>query len=426
MNMNILIIGSGGREHALAWKIKQSPLLSKLFIAPGNPGTSTIGTNLNLDTKNFIQLKEAVLQHQIGMVVVGPEQPLVDGIHDFFQEDEELKHIPVIGPSKQGAMLEGSKAFAKGFMKRHGIPTAQYQTFQAHEKNEAVQFLQTLNAPYVLKADGLAAGKGVIICDSLQEAEEGLTNFFQGQFGQAGNTVVIEEFLNGIEVSAFVLSDEKNYVILPEAKDYKRIGDKDTGPNTGGMGAVSPVPFYSDEFKQKVEEQIVKPTINGLAEEGICYKGFIFIGLMNVNGSPYVIEYNARMGDPETQAVMPRLKTDLLQLLLFAANQELEGKQIELIDDSAVAVVLVSGGYPNDFQKGIPISLKSEAPSSLTFHAGTKNHEEQGIVTWGGRVMASVGMGKTMEDAIQTAYNNAKQIEFEGKYLRSDIGKDLL
>lgn len=424
--MNILIVGSGGREHALAWKIKQSPLLSKLFIAPGNPGTSTIGTNLNLDTKNFNQLKEAVLQHQIGMVVVGPEQPLVDGIHDFFQEDEELKHIPVIGPSKQGAMLEGSKAFAKGFMKRHGIPTAQYQTFQAHEKNEAVQFLQTLNAPYVLKADGLAAGKGVIICDSLQEAEEGLTNFFQGQFGQAGNTVVIEEFLNGIEVSAFVLSDGKNYVMLPEAKDYKRIGDNDTGPNTGGMGAVSPVPFYSDEFKQKIEEQIVKPTINGLAEEGICYKGFIFIGLMNVNGSPYVIEYNARMGDPETQAVMPRLKTDLLQLLLLAANQELEGKQIEFIEDSAVAVVLVSGGYPNDFQKGIPISLKSEVPNSLTFHAGTKNHEEKGLVTWGGRVMASVGIGKTMEDAIQTAYNNASQIEFEGKYLRSDIGKDLL
>ncbi|HPF94356.1 MAG TPA: phosphoribosylamine--glycine ligase, partial [Tenuifilaceae bacterium] len=344
--MNILLLGSGGREHALAWKISQSPLLKKLYIAPGNPGTQKLGENLNISLTNFHQVKKAIKDFNITMVIVGPEDPLVNGIHDFFLSDDELKNIPVIGPTKKGAMLEGSKDFSKGFMLRHGIPTARYKSFTANQKSETEQFLSTLKPPYVLKADGLAAGKGVIICQSLTEAKESLNTFFDGTFGEAGSKVVIEEFLHGIEVSVFALTDGKSYVLLPEAKDYKRVGEGDSGPNTGGMGAISPVPFFNSTFKQKVEERIIQPTIKGLISEGIDYRGFIFAGLMNVNGEPYVIEYNARMGDPETQVVMPRLKTDLLELFQLAAKQELHKAKIEYFDRTAAAVILVSEGYP--------------------------------------------------------------------------------
>lgn len=424
--MNILLLGSGGREHALAWKINQSPLLKKLYIAPGNPGTQDLGENINLSPNDFQQVKQAVIKYGISMVVVGPEDPLVNGIHDFFLSNDELKSIPVIGPTKKGAMLEGSKDFSKGFMVRHGIPTARYQSFKAQHKNEAIRFLSELKSPYVLKADGLAAGKGVIICQSLSEAEENLNCFFDGAFGEAGKTVIIEEYLHGVEVSVFVLTDGKSYVILPEAKDYKRIGDGDTGLNTGGMGAVSPVSFFDSNFRLKVEERIVKPTIKGLESEGIDYKGFIFVGIMNVDGEPYVIEYNARMGDPETQAVMPRLKTDLLELFVQTANQELHNAKVEFFDNATAAVIIVSQGYPGAYKKGVEISCANSNRQAITFHAGTIIGPKGTLVTCGGRVMASVGIDKDLKGALNIAYSNAKGINFEGKCYRTDIGKDLL
>ncbi|HDP54849.1 MAG TPA: phosphoribosylamine--glycine ligase [Bacteroidetes bacterium] len=424
--MNILLLGSGGREHALAWRISQSPLLKRLYIAPGNPGTQKLGENLNVSLSNFQQIKKAIKDFDITMVIVGPEDPLVNGIHDFFLSDSELKNIPVIGPTKKGAMLEGSKDFSKGFMLRHGIPTARYKSFKANQKSEAEQFLSTLKPPYVLKADGLAAGKGVIICQSLTEAKESLDAFFDGTFGKAGNTVVIEEFLHGIEVSVFALTDGKSYVLLPEAKDYKRIGVGDTGPNTGGMGAISPVPFFNSTFRQKVEEKIIQPTIKGLISEGIDYRGFIFAGLMNVDGEPYVIEYNARMGDPETQVVMPRLKTDLLELFQLAAKQELHKAKIEYFNHTAAAVILVSGGYPGSYTKEFEITGIDNNSKAITFHAGTRTNPNGSLSTSGGRVLASVGIENNISKALNIAYANAKTVDFKGKYYRTDIGKDLI
>lgn len=425
--MNVLLLGSGGREHALAWKLKQSPLLTQLFIAPGNPGTSTLGTNIGISPVDFSAIKDLVLKSHVELVVVGPEAPLIKGIHDFFLGDEELKHIPVIGPTREGAMLEGSKDFSKGFMMRHGIPTARYKSFSAAQKDDAISFLSTLKSPYVLKADGLAAGKGVIICNTLSEAEQSLTLFFDGEFGDAGNTVVIEEFLYGVELSVFVLTDGKNYVILPGAKDYKRIGEGDTGLNTGGMGAVSPAPFANEKFMRKVEETVVKPTIDGLCADKIDYKGFIFIGLMNVDGNPFVIEYNARMGDPETQVVMPRLKSDLLDLLIKASKQELEGVTVKHHNNVATAVVLVSEGYPRKFPKGKSISgYREVVGKSIVFHAGTASTAGNELVTSGGRVMACVGLSATLSESLAISYKMAKQITFDGKYFRLDIGKDLM
>ncbi len=424
--MNVLLIGSGGREHAMAWKISQSPLLTKLYIAPGNPGTALHGENISINPLDFHKVKDVVLTKSIDMVVVGPEDPLVKGIHDFFLSDEEIKQIPVIGPDKSGARLEGSKDFSKSFMLRHGIPTARYRSFVASQMSEAVNFLNTLKPPYVLKADGLAAGKGVVICNELDEAQKSLKEFFEGKFGDAGSTVVIEEFLHGIELSVFILTDGKSYVILPEAKDYKRIGEADTGLNTGGMGAVSPVPFASKEFMHRVKTRIVKPTIDGLNAEGIDYKGFIFIGLMNVDGNPYVIEYNARLGDPETQVVLPRLKTDLLKLLIDASKNELSNSTIEFYPETATAVILVSGGYPDSYEKGKPISGLQENPKALTFHAGTKVDEQHRLVTAGGRVLAAVGISNSIKDALSLSYSNARSIAFDGKYFRSDIGQDLI
>jgi phosphoribosylamine--glycine ligase len=360
------------------------------------------------------------------LVIVGPENPLVNGIHDFFLSDEELKQVPVIGPTMAGAKLEGSKDFSKGFMVRHNIPTAGYKSFKSHQKDDAIHFLKSLKPPYVLKADGLAAGKGVIICNELVETEQSLAKLFEGAFGDAGKTVVIEEFLHGIEVSVFILTDGESYVTLPEAKDYKRIGEGDTGPNTGGMGAVSPVPFADKQFMKLVEERVVKPTINGLKSEGISYKGFIFAGLMNVDGNPYVIEYNARMGDPETQAVLPRLKTDFLELLKKASKGELSKVKVEFYPHTATAVILVSGGYPGDYQKGKAISGLNKDNEALTFHAGTKLDNEGNLVTSGGRVFASVGISNDIESALRISYRNANTISFEGKNFRKDIGRDLL
>jgi len=424
--MNVLLLGSGGREHALAWKIKQSPLLTKLFIAPGNPGTSTLGTNINISAVDFPAIKNVVQKNHIELVVVGPEDPLVKGIHDFFLNDLELKHIPVIGPTREGAMLEGSKDFSKGFMMRHGIPTAQYKSFGASQKNDAISFLSSLKSPYVLKADGLAAGKGVVICNTLLEAEQSLTQFFSGEFGDAGNTVVIEEFLHGVELSVFVLTDGQNYVILPEAKDYKRIGEGDTGLNTGGMGAVSPVPFASEQFMKKVEDCVIKPTIEGLRAEKIDYRGFIFIGLMNVNGNPFVIEYNARMGDPETQVVMPRLKSDLLELLIKTSKQELEGTKVEHHNNVATAVILVSNGYPGEYEKGKVIKGYQDIDKGIVFHAGTTSTCNNELITSGGRVMACVGFSEAQSESLTISYKLANQIAFDGKCFRTDIGQDLM
>lgn len=424
--MNILLLGSGGREHAMAWKLAQSPRLTHLYIAPGNAGTAAEGTNVNLDPLDFPALKRFVMEHGIHLVVVGPEAPLVAGISDFFKADEKLRYVPVVGPSRVGAQLEGSKDFSKAFMMRHNIPTAQYRSFTEATLEEGLKFLETLNAPYVLKADGLAAGKGVIICDELVEARVELTSMLlDHKFGEASNKVVIEEFLNGIELSVFVLTDGKNYRILPAAKDYKRIGEGDTGLNTGGMGAVSPVPFADKAFIAKVEERVVKPTIDGLAKDGIDYSGFIFIGLMNMNGDPYVIEYNVRMGDPETEVVIPRITSDLLELFEAVGNRELDTYGLQVDPRTACTVMLVSDGYPGSYPKGLPISGLDKVEGSTVFHAGTTLKDGQ-VVTNGGRVISVTSFGDTLMEALDASFSNAETIRYEGKYYRKDIGADLL
>ena len=424
--MRVLILGSGGREHALAWKISQSPNLEKLYIAPGNAGTAQIGTNVPLNISNFGSIAEFVTANNIKMVVVGPEVPLVEGIRDYFDERTDLSEVSVIGPSKAGAMLEGSKDFAKVFMQKYAIPTAAYKTFASGETMEGYYFLETLKPPYVLKADGLAAGKGVIINGNIDEAKENLRQMLDDKkFGEASQKVVIEEFLDGIEVSVFVLTDGKNYVILPEAKDYKRIGEGDTGPNTGGMGAVSPVPFANSGFMQKVEYRIIKPTVFGLQKENILYQGFIFFGLINVKGEPFVIEYNCRLGDPETEVVIPRIKSDFLELLNSIKRQKIDEQTIQFETYSAATVFLVSGGYPGDYQKGKEITGIEETNGSIIFHAGTKPDGDK-ILTDGGRVLAITTLGETIGEALAVSYKNAALINFEGKNYRHDLGKDLL
>jgi phosphoribosylamine--glycine ligase len=422
--VNLLIIGSGGREHALAWKISQSPKTNQLFIAPGNAGTAAFGKNMELNVSDFYAVKEAVLKNKIEMVIVGPEVPLVEGIHDFFLSDEQLKDIPVIGPDKKGAQLEGSKDFAKEFMSRHRIPTARYFSVNSSSLEQGLSFLRSLKAPYVLKADGLAAGKGVLIVDDITEAEKLLREMLGGMFGTASKTVVIEEFLKGIECSVFVMTDGNSYKILPEAKDYKRIGEGDTGPNTGGMGAVSPVPFATTDFMTKVEQQIIIPTIEGLKKEGIKYKGFIFLGLIKVEEDPYVIEYNVRMGDPETEAVMLRIKSDLMDLFEGVAEENLNERVLEIDPHSAATVMLVSGGYPGDYEKGKIIHHLEQVTNSIVFHAGTK-FSGNDVVSNGGRVLSISSFGPDIFAALEQSYRNAEKISFEKMYYRKDLGLDL-
>jgi phosphoribosylamine--glycine ligase len=424
--MKVLILGSGGREHALAWKIAQSPKCENLFIAPGNAGTAQVGINAPLNISDFKSIATFVLENQIDMVVVGSEAPLVEGIRDYFDAREDLSEVTLIGPSKAGAMLEGSKDFAKDFMQKNAIPTAAYKTFKAGETLEGFRFLETMKPPYVLKADGLAAGKGVIICDKIEDARENLRQMLDDKkFGQASQKVVIEEFLNGIEVSVFVLTDGKSYLLLPEAKDYKRIGEGDTGPNTGGMGAVSPVPFADKAFMQKVEDRIIKPTILGLQKQNILYQGFVFFGLIKVDDEPFVIEYNCRLGDPESEVIIPRIKSDLTDLFAAVKHQKLHEQTIGFETSTATTVFLVSGGYPGDYQKGKEITGISETKGSLVFHAGTKSDGKK-IVTDGGRVLAITSFGTGINEALAVSYKNAAVINFEGKYYRSDLGKDLL
>ena len=423
--MNILILGSGGREHTFAWKIVQSPLCNNLFVAPGNSGTNQIATNLDIKVTDFEAIKKAVLYHEIDMVVVGPEDPLVQGIHDFFLASESLKHIPVIGPQKAAAELEGSKQFAKEFMIRHNIPTAAYQSFNSSNVEAGYAFLETLNPPYVLKADGLAAGKGVLILNDLEEAKAELKNMLvDAKFGNASSKVVIEEFLDGIELSCFVLTDGKNYKILPTAKDYKRIGEGDTGLNTGGMGAVSPVPFATPSFLNKIEERIVKPTISGLQKDNLPYKGFVFIGLIKVGDEPKVIEYNVRMGDPETEVVLPRLKNDLVEIFQAISNQTLNEIDIEIDERAATTIMMVSGGYPEAYEKGKEITGLNNIQDAIPFHAGATIKDGK-IVTSGGRVMAITSYGKTYDEAIKKSYQNIEKLHFDKMYYRKDIGFDL-
>ncbi len=425
--MNVLLLGSGGREHTLAWKIAQSPILDQLFIAPGNAGTSLSGTNVSLKLDDFDAIKKFAIDMHISMIVVGPEQPLVDGIYDFFKSDPQTKDINIIGMSKYAAQLEGSKDFAKEFMIKHNIPTAAYETFSAENISDGELFLESLNPPYVLKADGLAAGKGVLILDDLEKAKAGLREMLvDNKFGQAGQQVVIEEFLSGIELSVFVLTNGKDYVVLPEAKDYKRIGEGDTGLNTGGMGSISPVPFADKAFMAKVEERIIKPTVEGIAKDKMDYNGFVFIGLMNVNGDPFVIEYNVRMGDPETESVIPRIKSDLLELFDATGKNKLANASLEIDPRYSTSIMLVSGGYPESYEKGKKISGLDQVKNSIVFHAGTKMNEDGDIFTSGGRVLAITAFGNNLEEALANSFENAQKIQFEKMYYRKDIGKDLM
>ena len=424
---NVLVLGSGGREHAISWKISQSRLLNRLYIAPGNAGTGLLGKNRDLNLLDFARIKSFVLENSVDMVIVGPEEPLVKGIHDFFLADEALKTIKVIGPQKAGAALEGSKAFAKEFMKRHGIPTASYGSFTAERIGEAILFLKSLKPPFVIKADGLAAGKGVVICSTVDMAVNELEDMLiNKKFGNASEKVVIEEFLSGIELSAFAITDGNTFVMLPEAKDYKKIGEGDCGPNTGGMGSVSPVPFADEGFNKKVMERVIKPTVDGLRKEGILYSGFLFAGLMNVNGEPYVIEYNVRLGDPETEAILPRITSDLLEALIALSEGNLSGVTIDTDERTAACVMLVSGGYPGNYGKGYPVVLPLDDTASLVFHAGTRKDDKSGeVLTSGGRVIAVSSLGETLDQALDFSYNTAKKIHFRDSYYRKDIGFDL-
>lgn len=422
--MNILILGSGGREHAMTWKLATSKKVDRIYIGPGNAGTSAHGTNLAIDPLNFKDVRNAVIEYKIDIVIVGPEAPLVEGIHDFFLADNFLKNIPVIGPDKSAARLEGSKDFSKAFLSRHKIPTAAYRSFDKSTLNDVSSFLKTLRPPYVIKADGLAAGKGVLIINDFQEALREVEAILEGKFGSAGEKVIIEQFLSGIELSVFVITDGKSYILLPEAKDYKRIGEGDTGLNTGGMGAVSPVSFAGPEFMEKVKRRIIDPTMKGLSEESIVYKGFIFFGLINVNGDPFIIEYNARMGDPETEVVIPRIKSDLFELIEGVAKGDLAERKIEIDDRFVTTVMLVSGGYPGNYEKDKIITGLDKVSDSIVFHAGTKARDGK-VATSGGRVLAVSSWGKTMNEALSSSYKNAALLQFDGVYYRTDIGFDL-